>query len=160
MGRRTWDRRKLRRLLRGVGIGVAVVVIGAGLALSRVPGGPGALLSDDRATCDDPTPWDEAHNAAGRTAAVAGPVAHAAYEPDVRGEPTFVNLGSAYPDPERFDVVVFPDVREQWGAPPEEAVSGQRVCVRGFVDVRDGVPQIVLEAPEDLVVLPERDKVP
>lgn len=144
------------RVLRGVAIGVAVVVFGAGIALSRVPGGPGALLSGDDASdvsCDDPTPWHEAGQAVGETAAVAGPVADATYEPDVRGEPTFLNLGNPYPDPDRFDVVIFPDVREQRARPPEEEAGGERVCVRGFVDTRDGVPQIVVEDPDDLVVL-------
>lgn len=153
-------RPKLVRVLRGVAIGLGALILGAGLAFSRIPGGPAVLFSDDRPTCEDPTPWDEARQAAGGTAAVAGPVAHATYEPDVEGEPTFVNLGRAYPEPERFDVVIFPDVRDQWEAPPEEAVSGERVCVRGLVNVRDGVAQIVLEAREDLVILPEKDEAP
>lgn len=141
------------RILKGVAIGVVVLVVGAGMAASRMPGGLPTGGGD--ASCSDPVAWDEAATHDGQRVAVTGPVADATYEPDVEGEPTFVNVGNTYPDGDRFDVVIFPDVRAQRAAPPENELPGERVCVIGEVDVRDGVPQIVLRDATDLAVTAE-----
>jgi hypothetical protein len=65
----------------------------------------------------------------------------------VGGGPTFLNLGNPHPDPDRFDVVIYEDVRPAFDQPPEEAFAGAEVCVEGRVRDREGVPQIVLRGP-------------
>jgi hypothetical protein len=130
-----------QRLLTGLGV-LAAVLLGVGFGLSRTIGGvPDAPLS----TCDDPTPWEAAADLVGERAAIVGVVAAAAYEPDVGGEPTFVNLGNAHPDPDRFDAVIYPDVRERFDEPPEDMLPGVEVCVQGEIRDRDGVPQIIVD---------------
>lgn len=126
-----------------LGIGVAVVLV-VGFGLSRVLGGTG---TSQVATCDDPVAWHSAGEVVGSVAAVAGPVAAASYAPDVGGGPTFVNLGNAHPDPDRFDVVIYEDLRPAFDQPPERAFLGTEICVEGRVRDRDGVPQIVLQGP-------------
>lgn len=134
-----------RRVRTVVGLGVAALLF-LGLVVGRLLGG--VVHDGPVTTCDDPLPWDAAATAVGERAAVAGPVAATAREPDVGGAPTFLNLGNPHPDPERFDVVIYRDVRERFEAAPAAALDGAVVCVEGHVRQRDGVPQIVLEAPE------------
>jgi hypothetical protein len=134
------DSRRLRTIL-GIVVGVLLV---AGFGLGRVLGG---VTGDGPvSTCDDPLSWDAASGFLGEHAAVAGPVAAVSHEPGVGGAPTFVNLGNAHPDADRFDVVIYDTVRQRFEQPPE-ALEGADVCVRGQVRDRDGVPQIVLDAP-------------
>lgn len=130
-----------RRLADAAGIGFAVLLV-AGFGLSRVWGDAGAPA----ATCADPVAWQEAGDLVGQPAAVTGPVADATYAPEVGGAPTFLNLGNPHPDANRFDVVVYDDVRDEFAEPPEQAFAGARVCVTGTVRERDGVPQVVLDS--------------
>lgn len=125
----------------GIVLGILLVI---GFGLSRVLGG---VMGEPAPTCDDPVPWHEATQEVGRSSAIVGQVADANLEPEVGGAPTFVNLGNAYPDPERFDVVIYDDVRERFEGPPEDLLVDEYVCVLGEVQERDGVPQIVLQGP-------------
>jgi hypothetical protein len=130
-----------QRVLTFLGI-VAAVLLGVGFGLSRTLGGvPDAPV----ATCDDPIDWHRAGEVVGERAAIAGPVTAGSFATDVGGEPTFLNLGNPHPDPDRFDVVIYPDVRDRFDEPPEDALQGVDVCVQGEVRDRDGVPQIVLD---------------
>ena len=125
----------------GIVLGVLLVV---GFGLSRVLGG---VMGEPAATCDDPVIWQDAAQEVGQASAIVGQVADASFEPDIGGAPTFLNLGNAHPDPERFDVVIYEDVRERFESAPEEAFIGEYVCVLGEVRERDGVPQIILQGP-------------
>jgi hypothetical protein len=130
-----------QRVLTFLGV-VAAVLLGVGFGLSRTLGGvPDAPVS----TCDDPIDWRRAGEVVGERAAIAGRVAQGTFAPDVGGAPTFLNLGNAHPDPDRFDVVIYPDVRDRFDDPPEDALDGREVCVQGVVRDRDGTPQIILE---------------
>ena len=136
------------RTVVGVGLGVLLVIgFGASRLLAGLPGDGGG----GPPPCDEAIAWDEAGAAVGRSAAVVGPVAEATFAPEVGGEPTFLNLGGAHPDPDRFDVVVYADVRDRLADDLEDRLVGTTVCVRGDVRERDGVPQIVLDHPSHLV---------
>jgi hypothetical protein len=130
-----------QRVLTFLGV-VLAVLVGVGFGLSRTIGGvPDAPV----ATCDDPLDWRQGGEVVGARAAVAGEVVAGTHASDVAGSPTFLNLGSPHPDPARFDVVIYPEVRERFDTPPEDAFTGRRVCVQGEVRERDGVPQIILD---------------
>jgi hypothetical protein len=45
-------------------------------------------------------------------------VAHATFEPGVGRAPTYLNLGNAYPDPDRFDVVIHEEVGDRFDRGP------------------------------------------
>lgn len=135
------DQRRVRTL---VGVGVAVLLF-VGLGVGRLLGG--VSEGGPAWTCEEPLAWDRAEQAVGQRAAIVGHVVAATREPDVGGAPTFLNLGAAHPDPDRFDVVIYEDVRERFDAPVEHALEGTEVCVQGRVRDRDGVPQIVLDGP-------------
>lgn len=150
-GARDDTRRRRRANIVGVVIGAFLVIgVGVGRMGGTLPlGGEGG----ERASCDDPLAWDEVSvELTGDEVAVEGPVAAATTEPEVGGAPTFVNLGNPYPDQPRFDVVIYEDVRAGLDDDPEEALPGEVVCAAGELDVRDGVPQIVVPSPVSLVV--------
>ena len=135
------DEQRRRRLANVLGVALGVVLV-LGFGLGRVVGGG----PDPAATCDDPVVWHEAEAHIGQDAAVVGPVAAVRTVEEVGGAPTFVNLGSAHPDPGRFDIVIYADVRSEFDASPEELFGDREVCVVGHVRERDGVAQIVLDA--------------
>lgn len=134
------DQRRRRNLF---GIVLAVMLV-VGFGLSRVMSG---VVGEPLPTCDDPVSWEDAAGEVGRSSAILGPVVAGTFEPDIGGAPTFLNLGNEHPDPDRFDVVIYEDVRDRFATPPEEAMVGEHVCVLGEVRDRDGVPQIVLQSP-------------
>jgi hypothetical protein len=142
------DRERVRTIA-GIGLGVVLVV---GFGLSRVLGGAtgGGGSDGTAAACEEPIAWSDAASVVGERAAVAGPVAAASYEPDVGGSPTFLNLGNAHPDDDRFDAIIYEDVRDRMQEAPEEVFPGLQVCIHGEVRDRDGVPQIIVDHPSDI----------
>jgi hypothetical protein len=131
---------------RAILVAVGALVIAVAVAASRVVGGGVGAAP----TCADPVAWNDAGDRAGEQAAVVGPVAAVTYVPDVGGSPTFVNLGNPHPETDRFDIVIYRDLRDQLEEPPDESLVGQTVCAIGEVRLRDGVPQIILRHPAGL----------
>lgn len=101
--------------------------------------------------CPGAIPWDQAIGYAGQEVTVIGPVASATWASDTRGQPTFLNLGVAYPDPARFTVLLWIDARWRFDAPPEETFAGQTVCVTGVVELYRGGAEIEVEYPWQIV---------
>lgn len=88
----------------------------------------------------------EADEYVGTAAEVCGEVASADYLPRVNGEPTFLNMGQAYPNQD-FTAVIWGDYRGKWSAPPEELYEGRKICVTGLIERHEGTPQIVVDDP-------------
>ena len=82
--------------------------------------------------------WDEAANYAGTTQRVCGPLAGSGISDD----DVFLNLGRDYPDPERFQILIW-DIGSV-----EPILIGATVCASGEVALHDGVAEIVLESSE------------
>jgi hypothetical protein len=89
----------------------------------------------------------EAQSHVGETATVCGSVASAHYAPQSRGQPTFLNLGQAYPN-EEFTAVIWGEDRPKFGKP--EALTGQRICVTGPLTLYRGKPEMILRAASQL----------
>lgn len=115
--------------------------LGAGLIETS---GPGSTPAPD---CAAAIAWDEAAAHEGDQGTVRGPVVGAAYARNVSGQPTFLNLGRDHPDPDRFTVVIWNDVRAQFDQDPEILFDGQEICVAGDIQMREGSPQIELSGP-------------
>jgi hypothetical protein len=77
----------------------------------------------------------------GETTTVCGSVASAHYAPRSRGQPTFLNLGHAYPN-EDFTALIWGEDSVKFGTP--EDLEGQRICVTGPITLYRGKPEIVL----------------
>jgi len=78
----------------------------------------------------------------GEKATVCGKIASEKTATSSRGEPTFINLDSAYPK-QIFTILVWGDDRKSVGKLPRE---GERVCATGIIQDYRGVPEIVVKS--------------
>ncbi|MDG5767117.1 hypothetical protein QA596_06550 [Balneolales bacterium ANBcel1] len=123
---------------------VLAVLMVAGLILSRVyQPEPSRRAPEVRVSAFD------AAEHAGSYAEVCGRVASARHVRQIRGEPTFLNLGQPYPD-QVFTIVIWGDDRQRWPDPPEERYLTREVCVTGEIRMHDGVPQIRVRTPDQI----------
>jgi len=103
-----------------------------------------------------PTPtyilWDEAMAHVGETLTVCGPVMGTHFAQSSNGKPTFLNVGAAYPDPQRFTVLIWGSDRHKFPGPPEQIYLDQNICVHGEIEEYNGMAEIVVEDPAQIVV--------
>jgi hypothetical protein len=125
--------------------------LGFALALATALTACGGSREPGAASCPGSVSWTEASSVAGEVATVRGPVAGASYRPDVRGAPTYINLGVDYPNKERFTAIIWGRDRSKFPDSPEAMYSGVGVCVRGRVTEYRGVPQIEVREPDAIV---------
>jgi hypothetical protein len=78
----------------------------------------------------------------GESATVCGIVASERTATSSRGEPTFINLDSAYPK-QLFTILVWGEDRNNVGVLPR---TGSRVCATGLITDYRGVPEIVVRS--------------
>lgn len=78
----------------------------------------------------------------GENATVCGNVASERTATSSRGEPTFINLDSAYPN-HVFTILIWGDDRKNIGAIPRE---GEHACATGLIQDYKGVPEIVVRS--------------
>ena len=97
--------------------------------------GPGAVFST------------RAGQMTGRQATVAIPRVTAGYQPNTRGQPTFLN-DAPYPN-HVFTAVVWGKDRAQF-QPAPEGWHGKSVCVTGLVELFQQRPQIAVSSPSQL----------
>lgn len=97
-------------------------------------------------------PWEEAINHLGEWRTVCGPVPYAHYWSTDRGQPTFVDIGRSYLDPEHFTVVIWGEDRANFPAAPEEAYPGETVCVSGWIEAYREAAQVTIDSPDDIVI--------
>lgn len=130
-----------------IGALVAAVLMGIGRLGSGLidQSGPGSAQEPD---CVEAIAWDEAESHEGERGTVRGPVVGSTYAENANGQPTFLNLGADHPDPDRFSVVIWNDVRAQFDQNPELLFVGQDICVAGDIQMYEGSPQIELTDPK------------
>jgi hypothetical protein len=126
-----------------IGALVAAVLMGIGRLGSGLidQSGPGSVPDPD---CSAAIAWDQAEGAEGNQETVRGTVVGATYAENVNGQPTFLNVGADHPDPDRFTVVIWNDVRAQFDQYPELLFAGQEICVAGDIQMHEGSPQVEL----------------
>jgi hypothetical protein len=84
----------------------------------------------------------DAKNHIGEQATVCGKVASERTATSSKGEPTFINLDSAYPN-QVFTILVWGDDRKIVGELPQ---VGSHVCAKGMISDYHGVPEIVVKS--------------
>jgi hypothetical protein len=104
------------------------------------------------ARCRSAIPWQEARQVAGMVAEVKGPVVGTRYARSRTGRPTFLDLGNAFPDPNRFTAVIAGRNRGRFGM-PERRYRGRTICVIGRVTLVRGVPQTDVTTPSQIRVV-------
>lgn len=103
--------------------------------------------------CQDAISWDEAYQHVGEVATVQGPVMSPRYAESSGGQPTFLNIGRPFPDPDRFTVVIWGDDRGNFPTPPEQAYDGKTICVTGLIESFEGSPEIIADSPSDIKIV-------
>lgn len=98
--------------------------------------------------------WDQAINHVGEHATVCGLVVGTMYAKDSRGQPTFLNIGRDYPDPDRFTVLIWGENRGNFSPPPEDAYAGKTICATGLIETYRGTAQIEARTPSGIQVAP------
>lgn len=102
-------------------------------------------------SCDSPIDWQLAKNHAEQLVAVRGTVKEYQYLPNVKGAPTWINLGAKYPAKERLAVVVWGNDRDRFGRALSEGLVNRQICIIGKVRLHNGTPQIAIKWPRELV---------
>lgn len=97
--------------------------------------------------CTTAVDWREARRHVGRTATVRGRILAATYRRQTRGEPTFLDMGGVYPDPDRVSVVIWGDTRSKFPGRPEARYDGRDLAVTGVVEDYQGTAQIAINTP-------------
>jgi hypothetical protein len=97
--------------------------------------------------------WTEAANSVGAVATVRGPVVDSYFASRGEGQPTFLDVGRPYPDPDRFSVVIWGRDRSNFTTPPEQTYRGRTVCVSGLIDTASGSPGIEVTSPTAISVV-------
>jgi hypothetical protein len=88
----------------------------------------------------------EASRHIGENATVCGRVASERTATSSKGQPTFINLDSAYPN-QVFTALVWGDDRNKIGELPPE---GAHMCVKGPITNYKGVPEIVVKEKDQI----------
>lgn len=104
------------------------------------------------AGCAGAIGWREAASNLGAIATVRGPVVDTHFANLGEGQPTFLDIGHAYPDPDRFNVVIWGRDRGNFDSPPEQTFRGHTVCVSGLIDTASGSPGIEVTSPAAIVL--------
>lgn len=64
---------------------------------------------------------------------------------------TFLNFGYGYPN-QLFTVVIFEDALKNFPYVPAEYLKGKKVCIIGDVRMYSGMPEIIVEGPDQVRV--------
>ncbi len=99
--------------------------------------------------------WNTAGNFIGQKGkCVCGPVVRTNYATSTKGQPTYLDIGVAYPDPQRFSVIIWGEHRAAFPWPPEQHYRGLTICVTGNITLYRDVPQVEVTAPSQMQELP------
>jgi hypothetical protein len=101
--------------------------------------------------CSGAVSWQTARSVVGQYATIKGRVASTKFASTSNGSPTFLNIGAAYPSAKRVTVVIWIENRSRFGV-PESRYKGHTICVRGYVDIYSGAPQIEATSPSQIFV--------
>jgi DNA/RNA endonuclease YhcR with UshA esterase domain len=133
---------------------------------SSVPTSSGAQASPTLLVSESPTPtpspthkkdaaipWTKAKSYVGKVVTVKGPVAGTVYATSSNGQPTFLNIGRDYPDPQRFTVVIWGGDRGNFSGAPEDTYLGATLRVTGKVSLYQGIAQIEVATPSQIRIV-------
>jgi DNA/RNA endonuclease YhcR with UshA esterase domain len=96
--------------------------------------------------------WDQAKYHIGERTTVSGPVISTNYATNTNGQPTFLDIGRAYPDSNRFEVLIWGNNRHNFGFAPESYYRGKSICVTGLIQEYNGVAEIEVSTPSQIQV--------
>ena len=96
--------------------------------------------------------WADAKEYVGEYVSVKGKVVGAKYASNSNGQPTFLDIGLDYPDPDRFTVVIWGEDRRHFSNDPESYYLGEEVIVTGVVELYNGSAEIVISSEDEIEI--------
>jgi len=96
--------------------------------------------------------WDDAFNYVGELVIICGPVIDSHFAASSSGQPTFLNIGREYPDPDRFTVLIWGSNLEAFPFDPDVYYIGKTVCIRGVIEEYEGIFEIEVRRPEQIEI--------
>lgn len=111
---------------------------------------PAQENSSGQTSDTDKINWNEADGYIGEFVTVCGPVVSAYFATSTNGQPTFLNIGKEYPDPERFTALIWGRSLENFPFNPDEYYFGKTICIQGFVEEYEGTLEIEVTDPEQI----------
>lgn len=81
---------------------------------------------------------------------VCGKVADMRYFESSKGQPTFLNIGSKYPN-QQLTVVIWGNTRTQFTGKVEDLLN-KSICITGRIILYKDKPEIIIEKPEQIIV--------
>ena|SRR5438309_4433050 len=114
--------------------------------------GAGCTTPAQGSSCSAAIGWRDAGSSLGTIATVRGPVVDAHFASLGEGQPTFLDIGRPYPDPDRFSIVIWGRDRGNFAAPPEQTYRGRTICVSGLIDTAAGSAGIEVTSPAAIVL--------
>lgn len=97
--------------------------------------------------------WRDALAHVGEWVAICGPVVSTSFRPDVNGSPTFLNIGRDFPDPTRFQVVIWGENLGNFDYEADTLYDNREVCVSGEVVEFNGVAEMEVVEPGQVEVI-------
>ena len=90
----------------------------------------------------DTISWSAAGNFVNQSKTVCGPVVRTTFAQTTNGQPTYLDLGRAYPDPARFSVLIWGSQRANFPSEPETFYRGKTICATGKIVTYKGTLQV------------------
>lgn len=112
-----------------------------------------AVSSQDSSIPADAIEWTQAGQYIGEETKLYGKVVDAEYASRSNSQPTFLDIGEAYPNSDRLTVVIWGDDRDSFPSPPEEAYLNHTVAVAGMVYEHEGVCNIEVNTPRQIQII-------
>lgn len=100
----------------------------------------------------DTISWSDAGRFVNQSKTVCGPVVRATFGQTTNGQPTYLDLGRAYPDPARFSVLIWGSQRANFPSPPENLYQGKTICVTGKIVTYQGTLEMEVRTPSQIQV--------
>ena len=96
--------------------------------------------------------WVDALDYVNELVIVCGPVVDSYFAASSNGQPTFLNIGKEYPDPDRFTALIWGRNLEAFPFDPDVYYLGKTVCIKGVIEEYEGIFEIEVRRPEQIEV--------
>lgn len=101
----------------------------------------------------DAISWQEASKYVGQVVTIYGQVVNVTIDTEDSKNPTYFDMGAAYPDTNRFTMIVYGEDKLEFPESPDTMYGGKTIAVSGEVYEHDNVCYIKATSPSQVEVL-------
>lgn len=103
-------------------------------------------------SCQNPLSWEQAASKIGKNAAIKGNIINITYRNDVRGKPTWIEVGGSRSKEKSITLIIWGNNRLTFESTLAELEKYDVVCAEGLVNDYKGKPQIKLSSLDQLYI--------